>query len=143
LPGHPDLAQVTVGVFQRHAALARPAQPGQRHHPRPGAVLPGQPDIQLGQQLLPPGQEHRPRCQPQRPARRHLTSRQRIPLIALGQLVQLALDPGAQPLDQALQVAELCRAHLAGHLIPEREHQRRPRRIQQIRQPQIGTARAQ
>ena len=140
LPAHPDLGQMPVRVLHRHAGLARAAQPAQRHHPRPGAVIPGQPGIQLRQQLLPPGQEHRPRRQPQRPARRHRPACRCIPL---SQLVQLALDPGAQPLDQALQIAELRRAHLAGHLIPERRHQRQPLRILQIRQAHIGNAGAQ
>ena len=53
------------------------------------------------------------------------------------------LDPGAQPLYQPLQIAELRRAHLASHLIPECKHQRRPRRILQIRQAHIGNAGAQ
>ena len=66
LPGHPDLGQVPVRVLHRHAGLARTAQPAQRHHPRPGIAAAGQPGIQLGQQLLPPGQEHRPRRQPHR-----------------------------------------------------------------------------
>ena len=139
LPAHPHPGQLPVRVLQRHAGLARTAQPAQRHHPRPGAVLAGQPGLQPGQQLLPPGQEHRPRRQPQRPARRHRPG----PLLALRQLVQRALDPGAQPLDQALQVAELRRAHRPGHLIAEPEHQRRPGRILQIRQAHVGIAGAQ
>ena len=61
----------------------------------------------------------------------------RLPAYQLG---QRALDPGTQPLDQPLQVAELRRAHLAGHLIAEPEHQRRPRRILQIRGAHIGNA---
>ncbi len=125
-----------VRVLQRHAGLAHPAQPAQRHHPRPGPVIPGQPGLQFGEQLLPPGQEHRPRRQPQRPARR----RAGRPLLSLS---QLGLDPGAQPLDQALQITGLRRSHLAAHLSPEPEHERRPGRILQIRQVHVGNARAQ
>ena len=140
LPGHRDLAQLPVRVLHRHAGLARAAQPAQRHQPRPGIVTSGQPGLQLGQQRLPPGQEHRPRRQPQHPARRH---RAGLPVILLRLLVQLVLDPGAQTLDQALQVAELRWAHCSGHLITEPEHQRRPGRILQIRQAHVGDTGAQ
>jgi len=113
-----------------HASVARFVPPA-----GPGRVL-----ITSRNQIWPPGQEHRARRQPQHPARRPLTGRPRIRPV---QLVQRALDPGAQPLDQPLQIAELRRTHLAGHLSPERQHQRRPGRILQIRQPHIGNARTQ
>ncbi len=60
-----------------------------------------------------------------------------------GPLVQLALDPPAQPLDQAFVIAELRRAHLAGDLIPERQHERCLGRIGDIGQADVGDARAQ
>jgi hypothetical protein len=49
LPGHLHLAQSAVGVLQRHAGLARAAQPAQDHHSRPGIAVPAQPGIQRGQ----------------------------------------------------------------------------------------------
>ena len=48
LPGHRGLGQVPVGILERHAGLARPAQTAQRHHPRPSLLIPGQPGIELG-----------------------------------------------------------------------------------------------
>ena len=139
LPAHSDLGQLPMRVLQRHAGLPRAARAAQRHHPRPGAAVPGQQGIQLGQQLLSSGQEHRPRRQPQHPAHRYRTG---WLLIQPGQLVQLALDSSAQPLDQALQISELRRTHLAGHLIAERAHQRGSGRILQIRQAHVGNVHA-
>ena len=122
------------------ATLVLPAPPSPystaTRGPPPSA---GQPGVQLRQQRLPPGQEHRPRRHPQ-----HQT---RLPagplLLPLIQLGQLTLHAGAQPLHQALQVTELRRPHRSRHLLPERRHQRRPRRILQIRQPHIRHAGAQ
>jgi len=118
LPGYPDLAQLAVGVLHRHAGLARAAQPAQGHHPRAGAFTSGQAGTQLGQQFLPPGQERRPRRQPQHRARRPAIGP--VSRRPVAQLVQLGLDPGAQPQDQPHLVAELGRADLAGNLLPER-----------------------
>ena len=123
LPGHPDLGQVTVRVLQRHAGLARarparttPPPAARRHHRRP-AGHPAPPAAPPAR----PGTRGRGASRSARPAgHRTAPGRSRC------QLVQLGLDPGAQPLDQALQVAELRRPHLAGDLLPERQHQRQP-----------------
>ena len=124
-------------VLHCHAGLARTSQPVQHCHSRPRAA--SQPGVQLRQQRLPPGQEHRPRRHPQR--------QPRFPggllLLLLIQLGQLTWHAGAQPLHQALQVTELRRPHRSGHLLAEPGHQRRPRRIQQIRQPHIRDTGAQ
>jgi uncharacterized protein DUF2637 len=141
LPGHPNLAQLTMGVLQRHAGLARATQPMQRHHPWPLILAARQPGIQCRQQFLPARQERRPRCQPQHRARRPATGGP-----AGGrpvQLGQLGLHSGAQPLDQTLPVAELRRADLAGDLLPERRHQRQLLRIGQVGKAHVRDAGAQ
>ena len=66
LPRHPDLGQVTVRVRQRHAGFPRPSQAAQGHLPRRGIIATGQPGIQLGEQVLPPGQQRRRVSQPHR-----------------------------------------------------------------------------
>ena len=106
----------------------------QRHHPRPLILTAGQPAIQRRQQLLPPGQQRQPRRQPQHQAPA------RAPSGRWPRLASSAADPGAQPLDQAPQVAELGRADLAGDLGPERPHQRRPLRVLHIGQAHVGDA---
>ena len=62
------------------------------------------------------------------------------PIIQLG---QLGLDPGAQRLEQTLQIAELGRPDRAGNLSPERQHQSHPRRIGHIGEPHVKDAGAQ
>lgn len=103
-PSHPVLAR----VLHRHAGLPRTTQPRQRRYPRLRTVVAGQSAVQLRQQFLPPGQERQPQ---------HRTSGPGI-IRPLNQLLQLGRDPGAQPLDQASQIAELRRAHLAAGLVP-------------------------
>ena len=67
LPAHRDLGQMPVRVLHRHAGLARPAKPAQRHQPRPRPSLrAGQPGVQLREQPLPARQEDRPWGEPHR-----------------------------------------------------------------------------
>ncbi len=69
LPGRLNFSQVTVRVLQRHAGLPRASQATQGHCPRLRTVTAGQPDVQLREQVLPPGQDRRRVCQPHRLAR--------------------------------------------------------------------------
>ena len=63
LPGCTHLIEVPVRILQRQASLARTTQPVQDHYLRPRPSAARQPSIQLGQELLTPGQEYWPRQQ--------------------------------------------------------------------------------
>ena len=95
----------------RRPARTAPPSAAPDHRPRPA----GRPVRRAG----PPG---RPATAAAAPAAAPGPRPARTTADSLG---QLGLDPGAQPLDQALHIAELRRADLAGNLSPERDHQRR------------------
>ena len=134
LPGDARLRQVPVGRRQRHRGLPRARQPVQGHDPRPRTLAPGQPAVQLGEQVFPAGQQRRWQGQPQRPGRARRSR---------GLLRQFGLDPGAQPLNQAHVVAELPGPHIPGDLIPERHDPRQLLGVCQVAEAGIRDAGAQ